>query len=131
MTPIRAVIIGPLRLQCIRTSMAVAIPGADLFFDEPVDVVGGIPQRRRRPAVGEGYRILEFALSALVSHQARLPYLSSTKKAATRRVTQAVGIRENPEVARVQRRSLEIIRHPPTGAAVLYESHTGVGLKLA
>jgi hypothetical protein len=53
MTPIRAVIIGPLRLQCIRTSMAVAIPGADFFFGEPVDVVGGIPQRRRRPAVGE------------------------------------------------------------------------------
>jgi len=50
------------------------------LFRQASDVVGGVTKRDELAPIGQRYRVLEFALPALVSRQAKLPYLSSAQR---------------------------------------------------
>jgi hypothetical protein len=50
------------------------------LFRQTGDVVGGVTKRDELAPIGQRYRVLEFALPALVSRQAKLPYLSSAQR---------------------------------------------------
>ena len=69
MTPIRAIIVGPLRATSIKTSIAACHSGrSGSFFGQAGDVVGGVSQRDELSLAWQRYRILELALP--VSHPA-------------------------------------------------------------